>query len=190
MPTRNEPFSSPCVVVSLLSVAACTRTEGDPGFDMTDTPSADDSGAATDAGGGKGGAVGRWRGRRLFESTADHERLGRLRAGGHRKAGATRARARRTMPRPMARARAIRRLAGSSGMTAAHNAVRAMVMTQPALPPLTWSSTLAEYAQAWATQLAADPSTCAQPVHRSMIGPRGEGLWREPRRVLRPWRHR
>jgi pathogenesis-related protein 1 len=53
------------------------------------------------------------------------------------------------------------------GITAAHNAVRAMVSTQPALPPLTWSPTIAEYAQQWATQLASDPSTCAAPVHRS-----------------------
>ncbi len=53
------------------------------------------------------------------------------------------------------------------GITAAHNAVRAMVMTQPALPDLTWSPTLAAYAQEWATQLASSPSTCASPQHRS-----------------------
>ncbi len=53
------------------------------------------------------------------------------------------------------------------GMTAAHNAVRAMVSTQPALPDLTWSPTLAAYAQAWATQLASSPTTCANPQHRS-----------------------
>jgi uncharacterized protein YkwD len=53
------------------------------------------------------------------------------------------------------------------GITAAHNAVRAMVSTQPPLPPLTWSPTLAEYAQQWATQLASNPSTCAAPMHRS-----------------------
>jgi len=53
------------------------------------------------------------------------------------------------------------------GITAAHNAVRAMVSTQPPLPDLTWSPTLAAYAQAWATQLASSPSTCAAPVHRS-----------------------
>ncbi|HEX3771138.1 MAG TPA: CAP domain-containing protein [Polyangiaceae bacterium] len=53
------------------------------------------------------------------------------------------------------------------GMTAAHNAVRAMVQTTPALPDLVWSTTLAEYAQQWATQLAGSASTCAQPVHRT-----------------------
>ncbi len=51
------------------------------------------------------------------------------------------------------------------GITAAHNAVRAMVATQPALPPLTWSQTLADYAQQWATHLATD--SCANPQHRS-----------------------
>lgn len=53
------------------------------------------------------------------------------------------------------------------GITEAHNAVRAMVSTQPSLPPLTWSPTIAAYAQQWATQLASNPSTCSQPVHRS-----------------------
>jgi hypothetical protein len=53
------------------------------------------------------------------------------------------------------------------GMTAAHNAVRAAVMTTPALPPLTWSTDVAAYAQAWATQLASNPTTCASPQHRS-----------------------
>jgi pathogenesis-related protein 1 len=52
------------------------------------------------------------------------------------------------------------------GMTAAHNAVRAMVSTQPALADMTWSPTLAAYAQQWATQLASSPSTCASPMHR------------------------
>jgi pathogenesis-related protein 1 len=51
------------------------------------------------------------------------------------------------------------------GITAAHNAVRAMVSTQPALPPLVWSQALADYAQQWATQLAT--SNCAAPMHRS-----------------------
>jgi pathogenesis-related protein 1 len=53
------------------------------------------------------------------------------------------------------------------GMTAAHNAVRAMVQTTPAIPPLTWSPTLAAYAQQWADEQAKDPSTCADPMHRS-----------------------
>jgi pathogenesis-related protein 1 len=53
------------------------------------------------------------------------------------------------------------------GMTAAHNAVRAMVQTTPPLPPMTWSPTLAAYAQDWVDMLASSPSTCAMPMHRS-----------------------
>jgi pathogenesis-related protein 1 len=52
------------------------------------------------------------------------------------------------------------------GITAAHNAVRARVQTSIPLPPLTWSQTLADYAQQWATSLASNPSTCAAPQHR------------------------
>lgn len=51
------------------------------------------------------------------------------------------------------------------GITAAHNAVRAMVDATPALPPLVWSDTLAQYAQQWADQLAA--TSCSMPHHRS-----------------------
>jgi hypothetical protein len=51
------------------------------------------------------------------------------------------------------------------GMTAAHNAVRAMVQTTPAIPPLTWSPTLAAYAQQWTDMLA--QTQCSQPMHRS-----------------------
>ncbi len=39
--------------------------------------------------------------------------------------------------------------ANLSGITAAHNAVRAMVGTSPALPPMTWSPALAATAAAW-----------------------------------------
>jgi pathogenesis-related protein 1 len=53
-----------------------------------------------------------------------------------------------------------------AGITAEHNLVRSEVQTSPALPPLTWSATLAAYAQEWATSLASDPSTCAAPQHR------------------------
>jgi hypothetical protein len=49
------------------------------------------------------------------------------------------------------------------GITAAHNMVRAMVQTSTPLPPLTWSPTLAEYAQQWTDTLA---MTCSQ-MHRS-----------------------
>ena len=51
------------------------------------------------------------------------------------------------------------------GITAAHNAVRAAVMTTPALPPLVWSDTLAQYAQQWADSLAM--TSCSSPHHRT-----------------------
>jgi pathogenesis-related protein 1 len=51
------------------------------------------------------------------------------------------------------------------GITAAHNAVRAMVQTDKALPPLTWSPAIAEYAQEWADMLAM--TSCNAPMHRS-----------------------
>jgi hypothetical protein len=53
-----------------------------------------------------------------------------------------------------------------AGITAAHNAVRAMVKSSIPLPPLTWSQTLADYAQQWATSLASNAATCAAPQHR------------------------
>jgi hypothetical protein len=52
-----------------------------------------------------------------------------------------------------------------AGITAAHNAVRAAVQAMPPLPPLTWSPTLAAYAQAWADSLA--QTSCASPHHRT-----------------------
>jgi pathogenesis-related protein 1 len=52
-----------------------------------------------------------------------------------------------------------------AGMTAAHNAIRAMVQTTPALAPMVWSPTLAAYAQEWTDNLA--KTSCAQPRHRS-----------------------
>ncbi|HLL20701.1 MAG TPA: CAP domain-containing protein [Kofleriaceae bacterium] len=39
-----------------------------------------------------------------------------------------------------------------AGITAAHNAVRAMVQTQPALAPLAWDASLAATAAAWVAQ--------------------------------------
>jgi hypothetical protein len=51
------------------------------------------------------------------------------------------------------------------GITAAHNAVRAMAETTMSLPPLVWSPTLATYAQEWADNLA--KNSCGQPMHRS-----------------------
>lgn len=51
-----------------------------------------------------------------------------------------------------------------AGMTAAHNAVREAVSMQ-SLPPLTWSETIAEYAQEWADELAKD----CMPRHRSNL---------------------
>jgi pathogenesis-related protein 1 len=52
-----------------------------------------------------------------------------------------------------------------AGMTAAHNAVRAMVQTTPPLNPLTWSPTLAAYAQEWADNEA--KTACNHPMHRT-----------------------
>jgi hypothetical protein len=51
------------------------------------------------------------------------------------------------------------------GMTAAHNAVRAMVMSSTPLPPLTWSPEVAVYAQQWADELA--KTACSGPHHRT-----------------------
>jgi|SRR5580700_53313 pathogenesis-related protein 1 len=50
------------------------------------------------------------------------------------------------------------------GITADHNAVRAMVSTSTALPPLVWSTTVAAYAQDWANTQAS--TNCASPSHR------------------------
>lgn len=65
------------------------------------------------------------------------------------------------------------------GMTAAHNAVRAMVETSMSLPPMSWSSELAAYAQEWADHLG--KAACDLPVHRSMSElngmNRGENLY-------------
>lgn len=52
-----------------------------------------------------------------------------------------------------------------AGMTEAHNKVRAMVQTAPPLKPLTWSPTLAAYAQEWADNQA--KTACDHPMHRS-----------------------
>jgi pathogenesis-related protein 1 len=54
-----------------------------------------------------------------------------------------------------------------AGITAAHNAVRAVVPTQSPLPPLIWNQTIADFAQQWATTLAT--TMCAQPQHRSAV---------------------
>lgn len=59
------------------------------------------------------------------------------------------------------------------GMTAAHNAVRASVQTTPPLAPLTWSPTIAAYAQQWADQLAM--TQCSKPMHRSSADLRSKG---------------
>jgi pathogenesis-related protein 1 len=50
------------------------------------------------------------------------------------------------------------------GITADHNAVRAMVTTSTPLPPFVWSSTIAAYAQDWANTQAS--TNCASPAHR------------------------
>jgi pathogenesis-related protein 1 len=52
------------------------------------------------------------------------------------------------------------------GATAAHNAIRAQVTGTAALPPLTWSPTLAAFAQQWADQMAS--TSCLSPHHRDI----------------------
>lgn len=60
-----------------------------------------------------------------------------------------------------------------AGMTAAHNAVRAMVQTSPPLAPLAWSETLAAYAQEWADSLAMEG--CRTARHRSQAELQAKG---------------
>jgi pathogenesis-related protein 1 len=52
-----------------------------------------------------------------------------------------------------------------AGITAEHNVIRAMVTAQPMLPSVTWSSTVAAYAQQWADNLA--QTACDSPRHRT-----------------------
>jgi hypothetical protein len=59
------------------------------------------------------------------------------------------------------------------GMTAEHNVIRAAVSTQPPLPPLTWSPTLAAYAQMWADTMAM--TACMNPHHRTEADLRMKG---------------
>lgn len=54
--------------------------------------------------------------------------------------------------RPVDAAPVVGEPANLVGITAAHNAVRAMVQTATALPPVTWSNQLAATALAWASQ--------------------------------------
>jgi uncharacterized protein YkwD len=61
--------------------------------------------------------------------------------------------------------------ANVAGITAAHNAVRCGVETDPAIPALSWSATVASVAQAYADQLA---SAGCDLVHSD--GPYGENL--------------
>jgi pathogenesis-related protein 1 len=153
------------LLVSLVALTACSSRNGGPGFDTQGDPGmSDDSGGSTDA--GNGGSVTR--------SDDAGEDANMAPPKGH--PDPTKAEA-----GIVDDANAVADAAGDDapaaggdqetgrlvGMTAAHNAVRAMVSTQPALPPLTWSSTLAEYAQQWATELASNPSTCSAPMHRS-----------------------
>jgi pathogenesis-related protein 1 len=148
--------------LSFVALTACSAKNDVPGFDTQEPDMADDSGAMSEA--GKGGTVapsddagedvsvkppmaqpdsGKPAASQSDDAEAPEDAAADVASGGDQETG---------------------RLVG---MTAAHNAVRAKVSTQPPLPPLTWSSTLAEYAQQWATQLASSPSTCAAPMHRS-----------------------
>jgi hypothetical protein len=61
------------------------------------------------------------------------------------------------------------------GMTAAHNAVRAMVKATPMLANMVWDPEVAAFAQQWADELASQKSTCDQPRHRSGSDLMGKG---------------
>jgi len=150
------------LLLSLVALTACTTTSGDPGFSEEPALSAD-SGSTSDTGNGGDDASGT--GDAGPEDATASPRAMAPEDSGHAKTGVAEASAAEDAEAEAASGGDPEsgRLAG---ITAAHNAVRAMVSTQPPLPPLTWSPTLAAYAQAWATQLAADASTCAQPQHR------------------------
>jgi pathogenesis-related protein 1 len=150
------------LLMTFVAVAACTKAEGDPGFGTMEPGSSDDAGSTSEAGGKGDDTVGSSDGSPEDASTPVTK---------PRDSGSTSA---ETGSDVSATEDADTDAASAGdpetgrleGITAAHNAVRAMVSTQPPLPDLTWSPTLAAYAQAWATQLASSPSTCAAPVHR------------------------
>lgn len=71
------------------------------------------------------------------------------------------------------------------GMTAAHNAARAALGAEPALPDLTWSSELAAVAQDWADTLTS--SDCGSIAHR-MPNMYGENIaMRGSSRLVQPF---
>jgi pathogenesis-related protein 1 len=148
--------------MTFVALAACTKAVGDPGFGTTDPGSSEDSGSTPEAGDDVVGS-----------SDASPEDAS-MPVMSPRDSGSGRAETGGGDAQPSSGDAETDAPSGGDqetgrlvGITAAHNVVRAMVSTQPALPDLTWSPMLAAYAQEWATQLASDPSTCAQPVHRS-----------------------
>src|SRR5579859_133625 len=145
-------------------LAACSSQNGLPGFDTPGPGSSDDAGGATPDAGTEDAAA------KPSDDAGDdattqqpsqsHPDYGRVEASVADAKGAEDVGVEDSSAGSGETGRLV-------GITAAHNAVRAMVSTQPSLPPFTWSPTIAAYAQQWATQLASNPSTCAQPMHRS-----------------------
>jgi pathogenesis-related protein 1 len=155
---RNLPLLLTC-----LALAACTTKQGGPAFGDLEPDSLDDSGStATDGGSGDDVTV---------DQDASTEDASMPPASTRKDAGRADAGrgvdASETEDAEVAETGSNAETGRLEGITAAHNAVRAMVTTQPPLPDLTWSPTLAAYAQEWATQLASSPTTCASPQHRS-----------------------
>ncbi len=147
------------LLVSFVALAACTKAEGDPGFGAPGLGSSDDSGSTPDASADDAVASSDGAPEDATKPITVVHDSGGAETGGEDASGADDA-------QPDDSSGGDPETGQLAGITAAHNAVRAMVSTQPALPPLTWSPTIAAYAQAWATQLASNPSTCAQPQHR------------------------
>ena len=152
------------LLMTFVAVAACTKAEGDPGgFGTMEPGSSDDAGSTSEAGGSGDDSVG---------SSDGSPEDASMPVTKPRDSGSASAETGSDVSATVdadtdAGSAGDPETGRLEGITAAHNAVRAMVSTQPPLPDLTWSPTLAAYAQAWATQLASSPSTCAAPVHRS-----------------------
>jgi hypothetical protein len=151
------------LLATCLAVAGCSAKADGPGFGETAPDSLDASSSTTKEAGTDDDAI-------APDSTVPNDDAGMVTPPTHHDSGHPEAgQAMDATSVEDAEAEA----SGSSGetgrlvgMTAAHNAVRAMVSTQPALPDMVWSPTVAAYAQAWATQLASNPTTCASPQHR------------------------
>ncbi len=152
------------LVLGVIATTGCATTVGDPVTGSQEPEASDEGGSSADAGRPDATAVS------PEDATADVSQTPApgLDSGGGAETGQVEASAVDDAATTVDASNAGNGETGRMvGMTAAHNAVRAMVSTQPPLPPLTWSTTLAAYAQQWATSLASSPSTCAAPMHRS-----------------------